>query len=53
MNYLFTILLVHFSVHAGDGEVAFVELLGQIFDLLSCVQENDTLGDSDGLVQVA
>jgi hypothetical protein len=40
-------------VHARDGEISSVELLGEPFDLLSGVQEDDTLGDGDGLVKIA
>jgi len=50
---LFSVLLVHVSVHARDGEISSVELLGEPFDLLSGVQEDDTLGDGDGLVKIA
>lgn len=40
-------------MHARDGEISSVELLGEPFDLLSGVQEDDTLGDGDGLVKIA
>jgi hypothetical protein len=52
-DHLFSVLLVHVSVHARDGEISSVELLGEPFDLLSGVQEDDTLGDGDGLVKIA
>jgi hypothetical protein len=50
---LFSVLLGHVAVHARDGEISSVELLGEPFDLLSGVQEDDTLGDGDGLVKIA
>ena len=40
-------------MHARDSEITSVELLGEPLDLLSGVQENDTLGDGDGLVKIA
>jgi hypothetical protein len=48
-----TLSLVHVTVHGGNGELSLVQLLGEPVDLASGRAEDDGLGDSDGLVQVA
>ena len=45
--------LVHLAVHGRDGELALVQLLGEPVDLAAGRAEDDSLGDGDGLVQVA
>ena len=46
-------LLVHIAVHGGDGEVATLHLLGEPVDLAAGVAEDHSLGDGEGLVEIA
>ena len=45
--------LVHVTVHARDGEIARLELVGEEVHLSAGVAEDDRLGDGERLVQVA
>lgn len=47
-----TLGLVHVTVHGRDGEVTGSELVGEPVDLSAGVAEDDSLGDSDGLVEI-
>merc|ERR1711881_8375 len=47
-----TIRLLHVTVQGRDGEVFLVELLCQPFHPTTSVQEDDSLGDGQGLVQI-
>ena len=48
-----TLLLLHISVHGRDSELACSELLSQPVDLSASVAENNSLGNGDGLVEIA
>lgn len=48
-----TLSLVHVSVHARDSEIALLHLFLQPVDLASGVAVDDSLGNSQGLVQIA
>lgn len=52
LHDLFTLTLGHIGVDRGDGVVGLVELLRDVVDLSAGVDEDDGLGDGDGLVQV-
>ena len=47
-----TLALVHVSVHGGHSKVAGSELVGEPVDLSAGVAEDDSLRDSDGLVEI-
>jgi len=49
---LLTLALGHVGVDGGDGVVGLVELLGHVVDLSAGVDEDDGLGNGDGLVEV-
>lgn len=48
-----TLVLFHFSVHGGDGELLFLHLFGKFVDLLSGVAINDTLSDFNVVIEFA
>lgn len=50
---LVALLLRHVAVHAGDGEVVLAHLVGEPLDLGLGVDEDDGLGDGEGVVEVA
>lgn len=50
---LVPLLLLHFAMHAGHGEVILDHLLGQPLHLANAVAEDDGLGDGQVVVQVA
>jgi len=47
-----TLALVHITVHGGDGEITGGELVGKPVDLPAGVAEDNSLCDSDGLVEI-
>jgi len=46
-----SLVLIHITVHAGDGEVLFLELFGKFIDSLLLVAVHDTLLDIDVVVE--
>lgn len=48
-----TLLLWHIAVHAADGEVGLAHLVGKPVHLASSVAEDDGLGNSQGIVEIA
>lgn len=48
-----SLLLGHITVHAADGEVGFAHLIGQPVDLPAGIAENNSLGNSEGVVEIA
>lgn len=47
-----TLLLLHVTVHGGDGEVTSGQFVGQPVDLSPGVAEDDGLGNGDGFVEI-
>ena len=47
-----TLSLVHVTVHSRNGEITGSELVGEPVDLSAGVAEDDSLGDSDSLIQI-
>ena len=47
-----SLLLIQIGVHARDGVVVLVHLVGQVVDLLTRVAVDDGLSDGQGLIQI-
>lgn len=48
-----TLLLLHLTVHSGNGEISLVHLLCKPIDFPASVAENDGLSNTQCVVQVA